>query len=51
LVTSWDPAAERFGTFISSVSLPAGINTALFVAGIAASVECSLSLRNAWLLA
>ncbi|MCK0110985.1 hypothetical protein MWU75_02370 [Ornithinimicrobium sp. F0845] len=50
LVTSWDVVAERVGTFTSPFSLPGWLSTTLFVAGIAASLERALSLRNHWLL-
>ena len=50
LVTQWDIVAERVGTFTSPISLPAWLNTTLFVAGIAASLERALSLRNHWLI-
>lgn len=50
LVTQWDLVAERFGTFTSPISLPAWANTALLVAGVLASLERALTLRNHWLL-
>lgn len=50
LVTQWDFVAERVGTFTSPISLPTWLNTTLFVAGIAASLERALTLRNHWLI-
>ncbi len=38
--------AERFGTFVSPIQLPAWITTALLVAGILAAVERALTLRR-----
>ncbi|QDO87826.1 hypothetical protein FNH13_05235 [Ornithinimicrobium ciconiae] len=48
--TEWDLVAERVGTFTSPLALPGWLNTTLFVAGIAASLERALSLRNHWLI-
>ncbi|WP_040283715.1 hypothetical protein [Tessaracoccus massiliensis] len=42
--------AERFGTFTSPIALSAEINTALTVAGVAASIERALTLRYHWLI-
>lgn len=50
LVTRWDVVADRVGTFTSPVSLPAELNTALFIAGIVASLERALTLRSHWLI-
>lgn len=50
LVTQWDIVAERVGTFTSPISLPGWLNTTLLVAGIAASLERALTLRNHWLI-
>lgn len=50
LVTRWDLVADRVGTFTSPLSLPAWANGTLLVAGLAASLERALTLRNHWLL-
>lgn len=50
LVTSLDVVAERVGTFTSPLSLPAWLNTTLVTAGVLASVERALTLRNHWLV-
>ncbi|WP_103337682.1 hypothetical protein [Amycolatopsis sp. CA-126428] len=44
------PVAQRFGTFVSPVVLPAWLNTVLSVGAVLASVERALRLRNNWLL-
>jgi hypothetical protein len=50
LVTRIDAVAERVGVFTSPVSLPPWLNTTLTVAGVLASLERALTLRNHWLL-
>jgi len=42
--------AENIGTFTSPIDLPAEVNTALTVAGVIASIERALSMRNHWLI-
>ncbi|WP_154792317.1 hypothetical protein [Occultella kanbiaonis] len=50
LVSGIDVVAENVGTFTSPISLPAWLNVTLLVAGILASTERALTLRNHWLL-
>ncbi|MGO1591696.1 MAG: hypothetical protein ACTHW1_08880, partial [Ancrocorticia sp.] len=49
-VTSWEPIAERVGTFDSPINLPDWFNSTLLVAGIVAALERALTLRNNWLI-
>ncbi|MBE8519520.1 hypothetical protein ILP97_18765 [Amycolatopsis sp. H6(2020)] len=44
------PVAERFGTFVSPVALPAWLNSFLSVGAALASVERALRLRHSWFL-
>ncbi|WP_223410538.1 hypothetical protein [Occultella gossypii] len=50
LVSGLDVVAENVGTFTSPISLPAWLNGTLLVAGILASIERAITLRNHWLL-
>lgn len=50
LLSGWDLLAEQLGGFSSPVSLPSWLNGTLGVAGMLASLERALSLRNHWLL-
>ncbi|TNC19786.1 hypothetical protein FHE66_02785 [Georgenia sp. 311] len=49
-ITQFPPVAERFGSFVSPIHLPAGWNIALSVAAVVASTERGLRLRYHWLL-
>jgi hypothetical protein len=44
------PVAERFGTFVSPVALPAWLNSLLSAGAVLASVERALRLRHSWFL-
>lgn len=44
------PVAERFGTFVSPIALPAWLNTLLSVGAVLASIERALRLRHSWFL-
>ncbi|WP_370964466.1 hypothetical protein [Amycolatopsis sp. cg9] len=44
------PVAQRFGTFVSPVALPAWLNTLLSVGAVLASTERALRLRHSWFL-
>ncbi|WP_163543159.1 hypothetical protein [Occultella kanbiaonis] len=50
LVSGIDIVAENVGTFTSPISLPAWLNGTILVAGILASIERALTLRNHWLI-
>lgn len=50
LVSGWDIMPERFAGFTSPISLPGWLNTTLLVAGIVASLERALTVRNHWLV-
>lgn len=50
IITSFDVVGERTGRFVSPISLPAWLNTTLFVAGLAAATERALTLRSHWLV-
>lgn len=49
-ISHTDLIANNLGTFTSPITLAAWANTALFVAGLMASVERALTLRNHWLI-
>lgn len=49
-ITTIPAIANLLGTFNSPISLPAWLNTALGIAGAAASMERALTLRNHWLI-
>ena len=49
-VTSIEAVAAQVGTFTSPISLGAGANTALVIAGALAATERALTLRNHWLI-
>lgn len=49
-ITRIDAVAEVVGSFTSPIRLPDWANTSLFVAGILASFERALTLRNHWLI-
>lgn len=41
---------ERWGSFESPITLPAWLNTTVFIAGIIAAIERALTLKNHWLI-
>lgn len=50
MITSFEPIAERFGTFSSPIQLPDWANVSLLAAGLIAGTERALTLRNHWLV-
>lgn len=49
-ITNIPAVADRVGTFVSSISLPPWLNTALTIAAITASLERATRLRYNWWL-
>lgn len=49
-ITMVPPVAQRFGTFVSPIDLPAWFTTVLGLGAVLASTERALRLRHHWLL-